>query len=418
MQRDLSSILEPRLLALLCAGVIWLSPAVGRAQSPTGTEKSPSPAAASKEPAPEKAADREPPRGCALYLAMARSAVPSRERSFGLRALKACPASPAIARALEAAIARDDYAARAAALASLETHLDRASIPFLVDLYDSSSAPADFDAESEVLLFEYLSELAAPADPAAKNQPQVPARILARGLYHQRSRIRQAALRGIGRLDQADHWPLLQAVLLDPAGPGEYIAALQAARTMSNRDSLAALAAARAALGFPSDDAIDAAIDDSNSGADENHGKQAAGHTNPGLERAAIELLGALPGPRALETLLIYRVLHATGGGGANGPLLEQAINARLQPGKNYAWSIAPARLHRQATERSPIQAAVAAHTILYIEESTGLGYRLPPTGQRRQPESNWLRVRTTAGLTGWIHASRIQRIAKPAQSR
>ncbi|MEQ9363013.1 MAG: hypothetical protein RIF32_02150 [Leptospirales bacterium] len=372
---------------ILCAGLICLPLATVAAQTPAAKAKT--------RPGAGTDATAEVLQGCGLYQAMAARAVPSRERTFALRALKDCSASPAIARLLERAVRGDDFAARSAALESLETHLDRDSVPFLVNLYDASP-PEDMDRDTEIRIFEYLSRLAE-ATPRAGVGPRVPGRVLRRGLYHSEARIRQAALRGLGRLDEARYWPLIEAALLNPKSPGERIAALQAARQMRNRDSRSALAAARQALELPPAMA-EAAPDPSAS----------RPQVDPGLERAALELLGALSGPRAFESLLIYRVRHS---GGVNEEYLQKTIADRRDPKKNYAYALAPARLHAEATERSRIDASVAAYTVLYIEESTGLGYRLPPTGQRIQPEANWLRVRTTEGVAGWVHASRIQRL-------
>lgn len=337
---------------------------------------------------------------------MARSAVPSRERVFALRALEGCPRNPATARLLERAVAGDDYAARAAALKSLETHLDRASLPFLIDLYYENSESTDIagDHGTETRIFEYLSSLASPTAPAGakKDQPGLRtelARVLRRGLHHANSRIRQAALRGLGRLDQSQDWPLIQQALRDPAGPGERIAALQAARRMQSRDSIAALAAARAALGLPN--ALSSAPLPGTAAVLQER-------PEPGVEQAAIELLGSLSGPRAFESLLVYRIQNAHG---PNLALLQKTIAAGWDPKRSYAVALAPARLHALATERSEIRGVVATQSILYIEESTSLGYRLPPAQNQARPESNWLRVRTTDGLSGWVHASRARRL-------
>lgn len=340
------------------------------------------------------------PGGCDLYRAMAADAVPSRERTFALRALEACPRNPEVARLLENAVNSDDFTARAAALASLTTHLDEKSIPFLVELYATSRA-ADLDTETETFIFEYLSRLATPAPETGNTTesktemaaaPTVPDWIFVQGLNNAEARIRQAALRGLGGLDQQKHWPLIEAVLRKPRSPGDRIAALQAARKMKHRDALQALAAARDALNQ----------NPSTSG-------RPAPKPEPGLERAALELVADLGGPRALETLMIYDARQSSG---PNRALVQKMIQSLADPKQSYALTISRARLHARASEVSPIDGVVARDTILYIIEGTGLGYRLPPAHERPGPESNWLRVRTTDGLAGWVHGSQIQRLS------
>lgn len=399
--RELFQLIErPPLRAILsCCLLILLALSESHAQTgdptrKTGTEppsKQEKPSV--RESGPKRNSD---PQGCALYRAMARTAPPSRERTYALRALKACPASAIVARLLEKAIQSDDFAARAAALESLETHMDRASVPFLVALYDSLPFENQ-DRETEIRIFEYLSRLTTPTistPPAIGRLARVPERILIRGLTHSQARIRSAALLGLGRRDESRHWPLIQATMLNPRSPGERIAALEAARQMKQRNSLEALAAAREALQL--------------SARQTRTERRSASQPEPTLERAAIELLGSLGTPRALETLLIYSVRQTAS---SNQELLRKTLQRRMDPKRNYAYALAPARIYESATERSPIQAAVAAHTVLYIEESTGLGYRLPPEQERAQPESNWLRVYTTDGLRGWVHASKVRRL-------
>lgn len=384
----------------------------------------------------ESPSDR--PASCNLYLELARSAVPSRERSYALRALRECAPSPVIARVLETAVAGDDFAARTAALASLDRHLDRQSVPVLLTVLEQET-PHSRHPERVVQVYRYLSRLAGSLQHAAHSENSkpaaqaVPADLFVEGLDHADVRIREASLLGLGRTGLADPaWPLLYRTLLAPRSVRDHVAALRASRILSTRSDPQALRAAGTTLELlrrhhgrraddrrtvPADPALLAAY------------ASASQHELAQAERAALELLGDLRGPRALEQLLLYRLRAGRGlsGGPANSDAsienhdrLQGLINARLrglsktlgQP----ARSLRSLRVYARPTESSSVLGALAENSIVYIADATTLGYRLPPLRGAAGPEANWLRVSTLRGLTGWVHASRIQRIAVPNQ--
>ncbi len=407
-------------LAWLLPGLLALLPAVGLASE--------------KFEQSEQSASR--PASCNLYLELAQSAVPSRERSYALRALRECAPGPVIARTLEAALLSDDFAARAAALTSLDRHLDRKSVPVLLAVLNRET-PHSRHPERVVQIYRYLSRLAGPlkhSEDSERSDQAVPAYLFVEGLDHADVRIREASLHGLGRSGQADPaWPLLYRTLLAPRTVRDHVAALRASRTLSARRDPQARRAAGTTLDLlihhrsprshtaagahtvAADPALLAAYSD------------ASRHALAQAARAALELLGDLRGPRALERLLLYRLqagrrFSDKRPGAENQDRLQALINARLRGLPNTlgrpARSLRSLRVHARPTETSPVLGALAENSIVYIADATTPGYRLPPLRGAAGPEANWLRVTTLRGLAGWVHASRIQRIAvTPAPS-
>ncbi len=313
----------------------------------------------------EEAAD--PAGECKAYLYIAQNATIAVEREYALAALGECPSSSGAARILEAAIRSDDAGSRRAAFGSLGRHLDAMSPAFLTELYHvPDGGPAKTEAE---LYYEYLSRVAAPA------YSEGLAPILVRGLFHKNVQVRRYALIGLGRLEQREHWPHVRDML--DRDPAVTAAALTAARRIGHPESLTY------ALRYLKDEAVQAPV-----------------------EAAAIELLAKLGGPTARESLMIHSLRRPDG---ENARLIRRRIQELHDPKIVAAYTDGPAMLHAEPTERARIKGVVERYTILYIEEATDKEYRI----ERERGEtmaSNWLWVRTSNGLTGWVHESSVRR--------
>lgn len=309
----------------------------------------------------------DPAGECKAYLYIAKNATIAVEREYALAALSECPASSEATRVLETAIRGDDAGSRRAAFESLGRHLDAMSPTFLAELYHNADGGL---IRSEVeRYYEYLAAVATPAY-AGELAP-----ILIRGLHHPAVAVRRHALIGLGRLEQQDHWPHVRAAL--DRDPATTAAALTAARRIGHPDSLTY------ALRYLNDK-----------------------RTQPPEEAAAVELLAKLGGPTARESLMIHSLRRPDG---ENAELIRRRIAELHDPKIIVAYTDKAAALHAEPTERARIKGVVERYTILYIEEATGKEYRMQ-TERGETAASNWLWVRTTSGLTGWVHEAGVRR--------
>lgn len=330
-------------------------------------------------------ADGEDAGDCAEDLVRLQSDRTPLEREYAARRLgsTSCPARPEIARALEAAVRSDDAGVRRAAWASLDRQLTPETAVFLLDLH----AERDVAAEEVRLFYNYLSRLARP-ELAARAAP-----VLIQGLQQPDDpAVLRFALLGLGRLQQAHHYarvdPLLERRALFEAGA-------DVSRRPSDDAAAAALASARL---MGADAALPRAHALSRS-------------ESPEVQAAALRLLAELGGPAARETLLALSV-----DGGLRpenrellADLLEYLIKTEKLSNTVRFVRADQAAVRTAPNERGAIAASLGRYSILYPEESGELEHRTGAPGPERYA-GPWLRVRSSDGIEGWVHASQTAR--------
>lgn len=324
-------------------------------------------------PAPQASPEAAPDYAlCSRLLAAAQSPA-AEERVVATAGLGACPRSSDLARLLERAILEDEAPVRAAAWGSLGPHIDRNTLDFLLRV----STAVRLSPTEEVFFYKYASDLAAPGD-AARLGP-----VFERGLYRPDPEIQAAALIGLGRCEDRARWPALRAFL--ERGHGATLpAALTAARLMQAPESV-------------------------------DFGLSYLAGPGPGVQSAAIRLLGALGGPRALEALIL---LDRRGGAGPNAPLLTREIAALIERGRltgGILITTAPIRLHAEPTEQSAITGALDGERVVYAAERRTREQRIQPRAARPLVSGSWILISASSGLQGWAHDSRLATYAPAA---